>query len=128
MRKYLQETKWWIISCVTIILVVSIIGNFTLPTALFSIAVILIEIYLFDMKCYRTASMLDIRYARLHRRLEKLHKNEVIPTEYLRDYRKLEEYRRNNMIACKKYEDLYIIERQAIRKILKEKRKMPTTK
>lgn len=126
MRKYLQETKWWIISCVTIILVVSIIGNFTLPTILISMVTLLVFLSLFDIKCYQKANMLYNRYARLQNRLNTLRKNEQVPEEYWKDFKRLEVYIRNNRQLLKKYEDVYVIERQAVKRILKEKRMLTT--
>lgn len=128
MWRYIQQIKWWIIGYAIIVLIVSVVGNFTLPTMLISLVALLLLLALFDMNCYQKANMLYNRYARLQNRLNTLRKNEQVPEEYWKDFKKLEVYIRNNRQLLKKYEDVYLIERQAVKRILKEKRKMLTTK
>ncbi len=128
MWRYIQQIKWWIIGYAIIVLIVSVVGNFTLPTMLISLVALLLLLTLFDMNCYQKANMLYNRYARLQNRLNTLRKNEQVPEEYWKDFKKLEVYIRNNRQLLKKYEDVYLIERQAVKRILKEKRKMLTTK
>ena len=128
MWRYIQHIKWWIIGYAIIVLIVSVVGNFTLPTMLISLVALLLLLALFDMNCYQKANMLYNRYARLQNRLNTLRKNEQVPEEYWKDFKKLEVYIRNNRQLLKKYEDVYLIERQAVKRILKEKRKMLTTK
>lgn len=67
------------------------------------------------------ANMLDRRYERLHKKIERLEPYEKVPKEYILDYRKLERYVRNNGYVLKKYEDIYAAERQAVKKLLKGK-------
>ena len=128
MWRYIQQIKWWIIGYAIIVLIVSVVGNFTLPTMLISLVALLLLLALFDMNCYQKANMLYNRYARLQNRLNTLRKNEQVPEEYWKDFKKLEVYIRNNRQLLKKYEDVYLIERQAVKRILKKKRKMLTTK
>ena len=128
MWRYIQQIKWWIIGYAIIVLIVSVVGNFTLPTMLISLVALLLLLALFDMNCYQKANMLYNRYARLQNRLNTLRKNEQVPEEYWKDFKRLEVYIRNNRQLLKKYEDVYLIERQAVKRILKEKRKMLTTK
>lgn len=128
MWRYIQQIKWWIIGYAIIVLIVSVVGNFTLPTMLISLVALLLLLTLFDMNCYQKANMLYNRYARLQNRLNTLRKNEQVPEEYWKDFKRLEVYIRNNRQLLKKYEDVYLIERQAVKRILKEKRKMLTTK
>ena len=128
MWRYIQQIKWWIIGYAIIVLIVSVVGNFTLPTMLISLVALLLLLALFDMNCYQKANMLYNRYAGLQNRLNTLRKNEQVPEEYWKDFKKLEVYIRNNRQLLKKYEDVYLIERQAVKRILKEKRKMLTTK
>ena len=128
MWRYIQQIKWWIIGYAIIVLIVSVVGNFTLPTMLISLVALLLLLTLFDMNCYQKANMLYNRYARLQNRLNTLRQNEQVPEEYWKDFKKLEVYIRNNRQLLKKYEDVYLIERQAVKRILKEKRKMLTTK
>ena len=123
MWRYIQQIKWWIIGYAIIVLIVSVVGNFTLPTMLISLVALLLLLTLFDMNCYQKANMLYNRYARLQNRLNTLRKNEQVPEEYWKDFKKLEVYIRNNRQLLKKYEDVYLIERQAVKRILKEKKK-----
>ena len=126
MWRYIQQIKWWIIGYAIIVLIVSVVGNFTLPTMLISLVALLLLLTLFDMNCYQKANMLYNRYARLQNRLNTLRKNEQVPEEYWKDFKKLEVYIRNNRQLLKKYEDVYVIERQAVKRILKEKRMLTT--
>ena len=126
MWRYIQQIKWWIIGYAIIVLIVSVVGNFTLPTMLISLVALLLLLTLFDMNCYQKANMLYNRYARLQDRLNTLRKNEQVPEEYWKDFKKLEVYIRNNRQLLKKYEDVYVIERQAVKRILKEKRMLTT--
>lgn len=126
MWRYIQQIKWWIIGYAIIVLIVSVVGNFTLPTMLISLVALLLLLTLFDMNCYQKANMLYNRYARLQNRLNTLRKNEQVPEEYWKDFKRLEVYIRNNRQLLKKYEDVYLIERQAVKRILKEKRMLTT--
>lgn len=126
MWRYIQQIKWWIIGYAIIVLIVSVVGNFTLPTMLISLVALLLLLTLFDMNCYQKANMLYNRYARLQDRLNTLRKNEQVPEEYWKDFKRLEVYIRNNRQLLKKYEDVYLIERQAVKRILKEKRMLTT--
>lgn len=126
MWRYIQQIKWWIIGYAIIVLIVSVVGNFTLPTMLISLVALLLLLTLFDMNCYQKANMLYNRYARLQDRLNTLRKNEQVPEEYWKDFKRLEVYIRNNRQLLKKYEDVYVIERQAVKRILKEKRMLTT--
>lgn len=126
MWRYIQQIKWWIIGYAIIVLIVSVVGNFTLPTMLISLVALLLLLTLFDMNCYQKANMLYNRYARLQNRLNTLRKNEQVPEEYWKDFKRLEVYIRNNRQLLKKYEDVYVIERQAVKRILKEKRMLTT--
>lgn len=121
LRDDVKKIIVWFVGYVVVVLVVSIIGNFTFPTALFSIAVLLMLLFAIDIRYFHVANVLDRRYERLHKRLEQLEKYERVPREYILDYRKLERYIINNKYVLKKCEDIYAAERQAVKKILKEK-------
>lgn len=116
LRDDVKKIIVWFVGYVVVVLVVSIIGNFTFPTALFSIAVLLMLLFAIDIRYFHVANVLDRRYERLHKRLEQLEKYERVPREYILDYRKLERYIINNKYVLKKYEDIYAAERQAVKK------------
>ena len=121
LRDDVKKIIVWFVGYVVVVLVVSIIGNFTFPTALFAIALLLMILFAIDMRYFHMANMLDRRYERLHKKIERLEPYEKVPKEYILDYRKLERYVRNNGYVLKKYEDIYAAERQAVKKLLKGK-------